>query len=92
MANHLKKKAKTSQKKKEKYSAHPLGSEAALARLLDEESKDNEERKLESMLFGVPYVPSGNTGRAAESGEDEQDDGGRPMAGLLDSDVSCCSA
>jgi len=107
MAKHPKKKqrldpAKTStkppQKQKQKSLAQPLGSEATLARLLDEESKDDEERKLESMLFGVPYVPSGNTsysGRAAERGlvfdidEDEQDDGGRPMAGLLDSDVSC---
>jgi len=106
MAKHPKKKqrlesAKTSTKpsqkqEKKKPVVQPLGSEATLARLHDEESKDDEERKLESMLFGVPYVPSGNTGysgRAAQSGlvsdidEDEKDDGGRPMVGLLDSDV-----
>ena len=106
MAKHPKKKqrlestktsTKPSQKQeKKKPVVQPLGSEATLVRLLDEESKDDEERKLESMLFGVPYVPSGNTGysgRAAQSGlvfdidEDEKDDGGRPMAGLLDSDV-----
>ena len=93
---------KTSQKQKVKPLIQPLGSEATLARLLDEESKDDEERKLESMLFGVPYIPSGNIGssmHAAESDlvfdidkDKQDDDGGRPMAGLLDSDVSCHSS
>jgi U3 small nucleolar RNA-associated protein 18 len=95
---------KASQRRKQKPSIQPLGSEATLARLLDEESKDDEERRLESMLFGVPYVPSGgkrgpSTKRIAEGGlvfafdedEDEPDEedesGGRPMMGLLDSDV-----
>lgn len=92
---------KKSHKRKE---THPLGSKATLAKLLDEESKDDEERRLESMLFGVPYVPSGgnkgsSTKRIAEGGlvfdldEDEDDENsGRPMAGLLDSDVRLSSS
>lgn len=58
---------------------------ATLERLLDDDSKDDEERRLESMLFGVPYVPS-SKGAVLE---DEDEDGGRPMAALLDSDVCC---
>ncbi len=56
---------------------------ATLERLLDDASKDDEERRLESMLFGVPYVTSLKD--SIPEGEDE--DGGRPMAALLDSDV-----
>ncbi|KAF5346056.1 hypothetical protein D9756_010808 [Leucocoprinus leucothites] len=93
------KSSKKSRKRKEKPLIQPLGSEATLARLLDDESKDDEERKLESMLFGVPYVPSGKSSssqRLSEGGlvfdieedEDEQEEsGGRSMANLLDSDL-----
>ncbi|KXN91203.1 putative U3 small nucleolar RNA-associated protein 18 [Leucoagaricus sp. SymC.cos] len=72
---------KKSHKRKEKASIQPLGSEATLAKLLDEESKDDEERRLESMLFGVPYVPSGKVSssrRVAEGGlvfDIDEDDG-----------------
>lgn len=94
---------KRSQKRKEKPLVQPLGSEATLAKLLDEDSKDDEERRLESMLFGIPYIPSARSSssrRIADGGlvfdiddedeenDDEGEDGGRPMAGLSDSDVS----
>lgn len=51
--------SKKAQKQAKKPLPQPLGSSATLERLLDEESKDDEERRLESMLFGVPYVPKG---------------------------------
>jgi U3 small nucleolar RNA-associated protein 18 len=90
-----------SRKRKEKYLVQPLGSEATLARLLDEESKDDEEKKLESMLFGVAYVPTGKASSSKrvadgglvfnldddDEGEQNNESGRGPMAGLLDSDV-----
>ncbi|KAJ3565861.1 hypothetical protein NP233_g7370 [Leucocoprinus birnbaumii] len=91
--------SKKSSKRKDKQAIQPLGSEAALARLLDEESKDDEERRLESRLFGVSYVPAGQSSSSrhvAEGGlvfeldedDNEQDEsGGRQMAGMLDSDL-----
>lgn len=88
------------QKQKTKASVRPQDSNATLERLLDEESKDDEERRLESMLFGVPYVPRGKAeGKRKEQVADgglifdvddegsEEEDGGRIMANLLDSDV-----
>lgn len=39
---------------------NPLPSQAAsLETLLDDESKDDEERRLESFLFGAKYLPKG---------------------------------
>ena len=44
--------------KTEKLAAKPLGAEAITHLLEDDASKDDEERKLESMLFGKPYIPA----------------------------------
>jgi len=65
--------------------------------LLDEESKDDEERRLESLLFGVKYVPKGEDkgkhkdltmNHDDDGGFDEMDDqGGRGLQHLLDQDV-----
>lgn len=62
--------------------------------LLDEESKDDEERRLESLLFGVKYVPRGeDKGKYKDitmnhdEDEDEDDQGGRGLQHLLDQDV-----
>lgn len=55
-----------------------------LAALLDDASKDDEERRLESMLFGTKFVP----GTSANDAEIEPEVvGGREMQNLLDTDV-----
>jgi len=66
----------------------PLGAKSAL---LDDASKDDEERRLESLLFGVPYAP-GKSGKeilvvSDEEADDGQLEGGREFENLLDSDV-----
>lgn len=71
---------------------------ARLEMLMDDESKDDEERRLESLLFGVKYVPKGKGKMASgsdteeEEDDDEDDDGARGMQHLLDQDVRiyCC--
>ena len=57
--------------------------------LLDEESKDDEERRLESMLFGVKYTPKGeDISINHDEDSDEMDNqGGGGMQHLLDQDV-----
>ena len=68
----------------------PLGSSK---RAWEDEDKDDEERRLESVLFGRPYVPS-SKGRTGDS--DEEDEGmpeadmglgGNEFANLMDSEV-----
>ena len=65
----------------------PLGAQIAL---LDEASKDEEEKRLENMLFGVPYAP-GKAGKeimvSHEEADDDQLEVGREFENLLDSDV-----
>jgi hypothetical protein len=59
--------------------------------LLDDENKDDEERKLESLLFGVKYEPRNKgigMGAADESERDEVEEGGRGLQHLLDQDAS----
>jgi len=86
MTKHPRKRQKT-------QASLPLGDSdnARLEMLLDDESKDDEERRLESMLFGVKYVPRGKgKGKEpddSEEGEDALDLGGRGMDHLLDNDV-----
>lgn len=69
----------------------PLGSRVALT---DDASKDDEERRLESMLFGTPFVPSGKgKGPKGLLAVDDQEkyqvgDAGKELEGLLDTDVS----
>lgn len=63
--------------------------------LLDDESKDDEERRLESLLFGVKYVPrEGGKGKMKENSDDEyesdedlEEEGGRGLQHLMDQDV-----
>ncbi|KAF8168533.1 WD40-repeat-containing domain protein [Crassisporium funariophilum] len=72
---------------------------ARLEMLMDEEAKDDEERKLESMLFGVKYMPRGvskGKGKDMSGDEDENENedveglgelGGREMQHLQDQDL-----
>lgn len=88
MANHRRKRQKTSDTQR-----FGQNKEARLALLLDEESKDDEERQLESLLFGVKYEPrnrsagAGAGDSANESERGEREEGGRGMQHLLDQDV-----
>ncbi|KAG1814317.1 WD40 repeat-like protein [Suillus subaureus] len=64
----------------------PLG-----ANLLNDASKDDEERRLENLLFGVPYAPE-KAGKeimviSDEEAEDGQHEVGREFENLLDSDL-----
>jgi U3 small nucleolar RNA-associated protein 18 len=64
----------------------PLG-----AGLRNDASKDDEERRLENLLFGVPYAPE-KAGKeilvvSDEEEEDRQHEVGREFENLLDSDV-----
>jgi hypothetical protein len=61
----------------------------------DEADKDDEERKLESLLFGRPFVSGRGRVAAIENVEEEggEEDGGADVTtaeleGILDSDVS----
>ena len=71
-------------------SVAPLGT----ATLLDDDAdKDDEERRLESLLFGQPFVSGrGRTVAAIEDAEEEEDGGAdvttAELEGMLDSDVS----
>lgn len=69
----------------------PLGSSR---RVWDDEDKDDEERRLESTLFGRPYVPSTKRGTGGESDGDgdgmldaDIDLAGNEFANLIDSEV-----
>ncbi|PPQ68341.1 hypothetical protein CVT25_007590 [Psilocybe cyanescens] len=94
MVKHARKRQKTSQNKEHH---DPVSNKAArLELLLDEESKDDEERRLESMLFGVKYVPKqkgkGKMLVTSDIKEDEDVDdaeeaGGRGMQHLMDQDL-----
>jgi U3 small nucleolar RNA-associated protein 18 len=70
----------------------PLGTEALLDD--DDVNKDDEERRLESLLFGKPFVKERRRShvKAVDSpGEDEEsvDVTAAELEGMLDSDVSC---
>lgn len=66
----------------------PLGSSK---RVWEDEEKDDEERRLESTLFGRPYVPmrTGDESDEEDEGmlEAEVDLAGNEFANLLDSEV-----
>ena len=67
----------------------PLGSVKAL---LDNPEKDEEERQLESMLFGTAYEPSLGKGKGILVVSDEEEDvdkaGEKELQNMLDTDVS----
>lgn len=62
--------------------------------LTDDASKDDEERRLESLLFGVPFVPSGENKHDIPIVSDGEGDGDeltqdrRELGNMLDTDVS----
>ena len=69
----------------------PLGSSK---RVWEDEDKDDEERRLESALFGKPYVPSSKRRVGGVSDEEDEgmpeadlDLGGNEFANLMDSEV-----
>lgn len=74
----------------------PLGSKLPQASLLDDASKDDEERRLESVLFGNPYIPAPRNENVLIVSDDEPDeeiemDGAKELQNMLDSDVSCAA-
>jgi U3 small nucleolar RNA-associated protein 18 len=70
----------------------PLGTRVSLT---DDASKDDEERRLESLLFGIPFVPSTKDTILmvpdGEEGQEELADGGKELENMLDADVSDCN-
>ncbi|KAH7906953.1 WD40-repeat-containing domain protein [Hygrophoropsis aurantiaca] len=89
MAKHTRKRQKTTKLTHEPAQPAPLGAQTALT---DEASKDDEERRLESMLFGVPFVPSGKHSKEVVIASDDDADmdageGGKELENLLDSDL-----
>jgi U3 small nucleolar RNA-associated protein 18 len=57
---------------------------------LDNSNKDDEERRLESMLFGTSYAPSASNKHVLVVSDDEDDDalgGGTEFQTVLDTDV-----
>jgi U3 small nucleolar RNA-associated protein 18 len=67
---------------------HPLGSQIAVS-LLDDAAKDDEERRLESILFGTKYVPAAIHEDHIHVSDEEDADvgGGQELQNLTDTDV-----
>jgi U3 small nucleolar RNA-associated protein 18 len=90
MVKHPRKKQKTSSKGAS--AIQPLGAKNPNVNLLtDDASKDDEERRLESVLFGTKFVPRKKDSGVVDeddSEHDDEDDGGREMRNLMDADVS----
>jgi hypothetical protein len=87
----LPKRNKAKKEKRRAAVAIPLGDAEAL--LADDAAKDDEERRLEADLFGVPFAPT-RSGLALDDDDDgdgdEEEDrrDGHEMENLLDTDVS----
>lgn len=70
----------------------PLGAQNAAA-LLDDAAKDDEERRLESLLFGTKYVPAPSNEHVLVLSDDDDDDdedilgGGTEFQAVADTDV-----
>ena len=69
-----------------------MGIEAARPSLMDDASKDDEERRLESMLFGKAYIPAPTNENVLVVSDDEEAvelvlDGENELQNMLDSDV-----
>lgn len=56
----------------------PLGAQISVA---DDVDKDDEERQLESFLFGVPFVPSGKGKENIFVLSEDEEEGGKVTAG-----------
>lgn len=88
------KQSRKRQKTSKVDNTQPLGSRT----FVDDTNKDDEERRLESMLFGVPYVPSEKS-KGKRRGDDvgvvaisDAEDGAtegnlKELENMLDSDV-----
>ena len=96
MPKNARKRQKTSQAKGSHAEQELPNKAARLEMLLDEESKDDEERRLESLLFGVKYVPRGDDkgkykdiamNYDQDEGDGTDNQAGRGMQHLLDEDV-----
>ena len=87
MVNHPRKRQKTRRCTPEEV--RPLGSYVSLT---EDANKDEEERRLESLLFGTPFVRSGKekTQLAPHSDEDDGEvlGDGKELENLTDADVS----
>ncbi|KZT09564.1 WD40 repeat-like protein [Laetiporus sulphureus 93-53] len=85
MAKHARKKQKTANTTE---TVQPLGSVAALT---DETSKDDEERRLESLLFGTPYNPPDKSGDkilvVSDNEREAEDAGDNELQHMLDTDL-----
>ncbi|KAG5653781.1 hypothetical protein H0H81_010622 [Sphagnurus paluster] len=79
MAKHARKKQKTSKN----IEIQPLGVDL----LTDDASKDDEERRLESILFGTKFEPRDKLATIAAVDEDEFNAGGNVLNNLMDSDL-----
>ncbi|KAJ8703330.1 U3 snoRNP protein [Pleurotus ostreatus] len=82
---------KHSRKRQKLDDRQPLGSSNRTAAASE---KDDEERRLEELIFGVPFVPSAvNAAKSRTELVDDDDEGegihstGKEMDGLLDSDI-----
>ncbi|THU81038.1 hypothetical protein K435DRAFT_873762 [Dendrothele bispora CBS 962.96] len=99
MPKHARKRQKLSQSLSK---THQVDDDPTLEALLDDASKDEEERRLESLLFGKTFGTKGKAKKGAawkdnedvdgEDVEDENDEdmevgGGREMENLLDGDL-----
>ncbi|KAI0960982.1 hypothetical protein AcV7_000207 [Taiwanofungus camphoratus] len=88
MARHARKRQRTAKSAVEQNEAvQPLGS---VVSLMDEDSKDDEERRLESILFGKAYLPSegsGNNMPFVSDDEQEHETAGEELQNLLDADL-----
>ncbi|KAH9947370.1 WD40 repeat-like protein [Amylocystis lapponica] len=86
MAKHPRKKQRLA--KAAASDVQPLGSAVSLA---DDAGKDDEERRLESLLFGTHYEPSGDAGRELVVSDDEPEETGaageKELQNLLDTDL-----
>ena len=76
MAKHGRKRQKIAKETVETTGPNPL---------LDDASKDDEERRLESLLFGTPYVPQGS--KNVIEIDDDEDEPGKELQNLNDADV-----
>jgi U3 small nucleolar RNA-associated protein 18 len=89
MGKHARKRQRKGKGKPALESFAPLG---AAVLLDDDADKDDEERRLESLLFGKPLVPGRRSKVTAIEDVSEEDDGidatAAELEGMLDSDVS----
>ncbi len=84
------KRQKLEKKKKEAVEeVQPLGDQPAAAALLNDAGKDDEERRLESMLFGTKYVPAPLNEHVLVLSDDEEEveGGGTEFQAVADTDV-----